>query len=188
MTTAAPGRVPGWLLAAETRRAVEEHDRWDSPHQFILFRWDGRRVSRCDVQPISPDATGRADMTMIRTAGKWLQDHPGDPPCAYLLRVECHGITKPGPDAAPAVLSRFDADRRLRGFAARPDAVEACAAWCVDTEGRMWNASKTRGGGPGGGDSPVTVTPYSGDARVGGQYADVLRAVAATTALLVSGP
>lgn len=174
-----PPRPPGFRLAALTRQAVAGHDRWDGPHQFILFRWEPpKAVTRCATYPIAPDThPGDYLELMSRHTGTWIRRHPDDLPCAFLLLSEGHGVIAPDRDAGAAQRARFDADRRLRGFAARPDAVETCTAWTIDVTGRMWAATKMRG------QDGISLTAYAaGDSRQHGQFISALRDVAAATA------
>jgi hypothetical protein len=172
--------VPGWLLAAETRKAIERHTEWDGPAEFLTLHWDGQRLRGgllCVIMPdISPDAY---PLVMgAKTAELIAEDHDNRP-CAYLLRVEAHGLAEPGPDASRADRARFTAARRWRTFHAQPGAVETCVAWCADTDGRLWTAAKRRDDP----DAKISQRLYApGDpVRLGGQLIDALRHLAADT-------
>jgi hypothetical protein len=165
--------VPGWLLAAETRKAVERHTRWDAPHHFATLHWDGKNLYEGTHVVIIPDVCpDDYPLMMATTAARRVAEHPADPPVAYLLQIESHGVTEPGPGATRAERAGFDAARRWRTFYQQPDAVEVCVAWCADTDGRLWAAEKRR-------DDPagaIHQQMYTADdiERVGGQMIEAL--------------
>jgi hypothetical protein len=172
--------VPGWLLAAETRKAIERHTRWDTPHEFLTLHWEDRQLRPGLLGVIMPDIEpGDYPSVMAGWAAKQIGDDPLNQPVAYLLRVEGHGLAEPGPDASAAERTRYDAARRGRTFHAQPGAVETCTAWCADIDGRLWAASKVRGE-PAGQLHQRMYLP--GDpAMLGGQIIDALRQLAAAT-------
>ena len=45
---------PREVMAAETRRAVEMHDEWDSLHCFLTLHWDGEKLTCGTYAAIDP--------------------------------------------------------------------------------------------------------------------------------------
>jgi len=175
---------PREILAAETRRAVDLHDEWDSLHCFMTLHWDGEKLTCGTYAAIDP-AIKPTDYPalMAKLAREAHEKHPDDPPAfAYLLQIEAHGVEEPGPDATEEERRRFDADRLGRTFHQRADAIEICQAWCADIYGRLWSATKTRG------DEKVSERFYPpGKDRPSGQMIRGLLAVAAATGVTAHG-
>lgn len=126
------------LLAAIARREVEQHENWDRPSGFeILVRADGTvvpRVHLCLMPDITPSQYPRY---MHRAAGKWLRDHPEEPPYAFLLTFEGgYSAEEPDPDAPREAHDEYwAAARRPCGFRDLPYHREEFAAWVVDVHG-----------------------------------------------------
>ncbi len=171
-------------MAAETRRAVEMHDEWDSLHCFLTLHWDGEKLTCGTYAAIDPGIEP-ADYPalMAKLAREAHEGHPDKPPAfAYLLQIEAFGVKAPGADATAEERRQFDADRRGRTFHARDDAVEVCQAWCADIYGRLWSATKARGD-----DEGISEKFYPPGKAPGGQMISGLRAVAATTGVVAHG-
>lgn len=133
------------VLAATSRKAVEAHNSWDSPHGFTILHWDGENLTGQHHVCIMPDIDpAEYPMLMRRAALHYRTECPDRPAYAFLLQVEAYSVTEPGPGASAAVRAQFNADRANRRFHTRPDAFETMAAWCIDIHGRGARASKTR--------------------------------------------
>lgn len=175
--------VPRDALRAETRRALESHDTWDSPHCFMTLHWDGTSVHVGTYAAILPDvAPPDYPVHMARLAYEELERDPGDPACAYLLQIEAHSLRPPSADAGEAELNRFHTARLTRTFYRQPDAEEAAIAWCADVHGRMWSATKYRS-------DPARIEEvfYSPGRTPGGQLITGLLAVAYATGTRAHG-
>lgn len=137
--------VPRDVLARLVRDTAAEHDRWDRPHQFQTLHWDGATVTAGHVASITldvdPDDIPRLIMAV---AAEQFAAQPGQPPCAYLLEWEGHGVPGPGPGASAAERAQFGRDARDRALHRRPDALEVVTVICADIHGRVWKASKMR--------------------------------------------
>lgn len=177
---------PREVFAAATRKAVEDHSEWDSPHVFITLHWDGEKLTYGTYACIMPDwHSDKYPALMIKLAGERSREFPDDPAYAYLLQIESFGVTMPVREKMSATEQmQFDADRLGRAFHKRPDAVEACTAWCADVHGRLWEASKIRGG-----DESVSehFYPPTADRPVAGQFIAGLLSVAYTTGMMYHG-
>lgn len=137
--------VPREQFAAVTRDFIEDHSEWDAPHRFVILYRDGDEVAVGSYAVIMPDVhPDQYPGLMARAADDWRESHPDKPAYAYLLQIEAHSVTEPGPDASEAERNQFQADRLGRTFHTRPDAVETAVAWCADVHGRMWTAAKVR--------------------------------------------
>jgi hypothetical protein len=136
---------PREVFADITRKTIEDHDEWDSPHCFMTLHWDGERLTTgtyaCIIPGIDP---GDYPALMRKAAADRQQEHPDDPACAYLLQIEAFGVIYPGPDAGETEREQFDRDRIARTFHKRPDAIESAIAWCADIHGRTWTAAQRR--------------------------------------------
>ncbi|HMH89683.1 MAG TPA: hypothetical protein VK586_01230 [Streptosporangiaceae bacterium] len=133
-------------LGAAAREAIERHDEWDVPHEFLTLHWDGSRVVPRLVAAILLDMPAPAIPGIMASMAAEQRDRgPGDLACGYLLRIEEFGVTLPaGGFPTAAERERFQADRRNRTFHQRPDAVEAATAWVAAPNGRLWSATHTR--------------------------------------------
>jgi len=141
--TAAPPRGP---FAAVARKAVEDHDEWDSMHQFVTFGWDGGKLSAHTAVVIDPAIHPDDYPAMLRDqVARENAAHPGRPSYAFLLQIEAHGVTGPAGDATDAERAEFEAARRTRTFHRLPQAREICVAYLADVHGRLWTAGKERG-------------------------------------------
>jgi hypothetical protein len=173
------------MFAAAARRAVEElHTEWDSPHNFQTLHWDGEklhcRTYACIMLDVNPPDYPAYMVGLARTQH---EKDPGDPAYAYLLQIECFGVTEPGPDATKADRERYNAARLGRTFHKLPEATEACTAWVADIHGRLWAATKTR-------DKPGEIQEKfypAGKVTVGGHLIDGLIAVAQATGISYHG-
>lgn len=133
------------VFAAETRRAIEQHDEWDSPHAFVTLRWDGARVTAGTYACIMPDIhPNDYPAYMIKLARQDWERDPENPAYAYLLQIEAFGVAEPGPEASADELAQYHQDRLGRTFHQRADAEELATAWCADIHGRLWAATKRR--------------------------------------------
>jgi hypothetical protein len=137
---------PRDAFAAAARLAIERHDEWDAPHAFETLHWDGEKLRTmtylCIMNDVDPP---KYPALMARAALEELEKHPDDPAYGYLLQVESHGVSKPGPQASEAEREQYERDRLGRTFHKRPDAVEVCQVWAADVHGRLWSATKRRG-------------------------------------------
>lgn len=174
---------PRDIFAAETRRTIEMHDEWDSPHCFVTLHWDGEKVSAgtyaCIMPDIHPDEYPEI---MIKAAAKEYEQRPDDPAYAYLLQIEAFGVVQPGPDASAAELAQFHNDRFDRTFHKRPDAVEIATAYCADVHGRVWAATKRRSK-----PSEINEEFYAPGKAPGGQMMKGLLTVAYGTGMMAYG-
>jgi hypothetical protein len=174
---------PRDVFAAAARRAVEEHDEWDSPHNFQTLHWDGERLHCHAYVCIMPDLHAtQYPQVMAGTAREQQIKDPADPAYAYLLQIEAFGIPEPAPDAPLAERKHYDADRLGRTFHKRPDATEAAIAWCADIHGRLWCATKRRSE-PG----RIYEAFYPPGKAPGGQATQALLDVAYTTGVVAHG-
>lgn len=136
---------PRDVFAAITRKVVEDHDEWDSPHSFLTLHWDGEKLSVRTFVCIMPDVDPvKYPALMMKAAREELEKDPDDPAYGYLIQGEFFGTTEPGADASEEERDQFRRDRLGRTFHQRPDATEACIAWAADIHGRLWSAAKTR--------------------------------------------
>ncbi|HEX3962154.1 MAG TPA: hypothetical protein VHZ03_36920 [Trebonia sp.] len=136
---------PREVLAAATRKAIEDHTEWDSLHCFMTLHWDGESLRPGTYAAIDPGIDPPDyPALMAKIAREELEKNPGDPAYAYLLQIEGFGVIAPGPDASETEREQFDRDRLGRTFHRRPDAIESAFAYCADVHGRMWAATKTR--------------------------------------------
>ena len=140
---------PHSAYAEAVRRAVEDHDEWDSPHYFMTLHWDAEqqllapRTVVCIMPDISPE---KYHTIMARAAWKQRTEYPSDPPAyGYLLQFEGFTVEAPSQGADLDEQRRYDADRRNRTFHRRADAVETCIAMCAGIHGNTWVAVKRRG-------------------------------------------
>jgi len=151
--------APEEVMAAYTRGVIEQHDQWDSLHQFMILGWDGQQVSCRVLAGIDPAVDpDQYPMMLAGLAGQHLEEHPGEPPYAYLLQIE--GWAAEGPGPRPSL---------------RPDRIEIAVAVCADIDGRLWACEKRR-------DRPGEIAEYfsaSGEIQVGGRFADTVRFLAA---------
>ena len=175
---------PRSVFAAFTRKAIEAHDEWDSPHCFMTVHWDGESLA-ChtyvcvmpDIDPVDYPAL------MIKAAREQLEKDPDDPPYGYLLQIEGHGVKEPEPGASEEERERFNKARLGRTFHQLPDAIEVATAYCADIHGRLWVAAKRR-------DKPGEISEnfYApGNPKIGGQMVKGLLAVAYTTGMTAWG-
>ena len=76
-------------MAAETRRAVEMHDEWDSLHCFLTLHWDGEKLTCGTYAAIDPgiEPAGYPAL-MAKLAREAHEGHPDEPP----------GVRVPTPD------------------------------------------------------------------------------------------
>lgn len=133
-------------MAAEARRTVEQHDRWDGLHSFQTIRWDGEKLHSDVYAAIDPgiEATDYPKI-MNKMAYEQLHGNPGEPSCAYMLCMEAHHATA-SPDASEAECRQFAEDRDNRKLDKWPGARELFAAYIADIHGRAWVAYKYRDG------------------------------------------
>lgn len=176
---------PRDVFAAAARRAVEElHTEWDSPHSFQILCWDGANLNCRTYACLMPDIDPpKYPAMMTGLAREDHEKHPGEPAYAYLLQIECFGVTAPLPGATKDEIVQYNVDRMGRTFHQRADAVESCTAWVADIHGRLWTASKTR-------DKPSQINEAfypPGKLPVGGQMINGLLAVAQATGTLSYG-
>ena len=174
--------APRDALAAATRRVIEDHAEWDSPHSFQTLHWDGEKIrtqTYCCIMP-DVDPLQYTDL-MSKSAREQVEKDPDDPACAYLLQIECFGVTEPGPDATEAEKLQYHADRIGRTFHKRDDAVESAVAWCADVHGRVWTAAKVRGR------DGITEKFYAPGRSPGGHMIRGLLSVAYATGMLAWG-
>jgi|SRR5215831_1961970 len=164
-------------FAAFTRRAIETHTEWDSLHAFLtLTEQPAGRIHVMTYMAIAPDVHPEEYPMMM--AGAAAKDGLAAA-AGYLLQIEAHGVTEPGPDASPIERAAFDHARRHREFHKLPDAVESAVAYCTDTHGQLWVAAKIRGREAEG----IGQHYYAADRltaggdRIGGQMVDGLIAV-----------
>ena len=148
MTTAATREA----LARFTRKLVDDHDEWDSPHTFATLYPDGGGVrvgtwATLDVPP--GDYPARILAIVAGEVAKTLAGGGAELPCAFALRIEAHCVEAPPDDADPLHHELLDADRAARALHTRPDADEVCDAWLVDVDENVWHATKKRRGEPG---------------------------------------
>lgn len=159
-----PPREP---FAAACRKAVSDHDTWDSPHQFVTFSWDGTGLRPNTVAMIMPDVHPDDYPAMLRKVVAEENAEPGPRAYAFLLQVEAHGVGEP-PEDDDAEQAIFHVARRTRTFHRLPQAREICVAYMADVHGRVWTAAKERGRE----DEPVSESFYGVLAadRPGGQF------------------
>lgn len=175
---------PREAFAAITRKVIEDHDKWDSPHAFITLHWDGEKLTAGTFACIDP-AINPPDYPalMCKLARARMDDHPGDPACGYLLQIEGWGVAEPEKDAAPAEREQYERARISRTFHQMPDAVESVMAYCADIHGRLWAAAKRR-------DKPGEISENfypPGSGKIGGQMVRGLLAVAYGTGMVAHG-
>lgn len=173
--------APRDALAAATRKAIEDHDEWDSLHRFQTLRWDGERLAVGTYAAIDPGIDPpQYPALMARIAGEQLEKDPAEPACAYLLQIEAFGVTEPGKDATEAEREAFQKARLSRTFHQMPDAVESAVAYCADVHGRLWSAAKIRGRE----DKGISESFYQpGRVALGGQMIKGLLTVAYATGM-----
>ena len=176
---------PREFFAAATRKAIEDHDEWDSPHWFMPLHWEDGKLSPHIVACIMPDiAPTDYPAHMIRIAREDYEKDPDSAAYAYLLQIEAFGTTEPGPEASDEERAQYLADRLGRTFHQRADAVEMATAWCADIHGRLWEATKRR-------NQPGVITEhfYAPGAlnRPGGQMIRGLLTVAQGTGMIAYG-
>lgn len=136
---------PRDVFAAAARKAIEDHDEWDSPHCFQTLHWDGERLTCRTYVCIMPDVDPvKYPALMAKAAREELEKHPDEAAYAYLLQIESFGVTEPGPDASEAEREQYERDRIGRTFHERGDAIESCDVWVADIHGRLRSAAKTR--------------------------------------------
>lgn len=175
--------VPRDALRAATRRALEAHDTWDSPHAFMTLHWDGTTVQTRTYATIMPDiAPPDYPKLMAGVAYEELAKDPDEPAVAYLLQIEAHSLREPGPEAGEAERERFHTARLTRTFHRHPDAEEAAIAYCADVHGRVWSATKWRAG-PG----RIDEAFYPPGRAPGGQLITGLLAVAYAVGMSAHG-
>jgi hypothetical protein len=174
---------PKEVLAAATRKAIEDHDEWDSLHCFQTLHWDGEKLSVGTYAAIDP-GIDPPDYPALMTgiAAKRQDEHPEAPAYAYLLQIEGFGVVEPAPDAGEAEREQFNRDRLSRNFHARPDAIESAMAYCADIHGRLWSAAKVRS-------RPDVIEEhfYPPGKTMGGQMIRGLLVVAYTTGMKAYG-
>jgi hypothetical protein len=125
---------PREVLAAATRKAIEDHTEWDSLHCFMTLHWDGENLHPGTYAAIDPGIDPPDyPALMAGIAAKELENNPEDPAYAYLLQIEGFGVVAPGPDASETEREQFDRDR-----------LESAFAYCADVHGRLWAATKAR--------------------------------------------
>lgn len=172
--------VPRDVMGAEVRAAIERHDEWDAMHEFVTLHWDGEHLSYGTVGIIDPAIhPAQYGKLMASLAAKQITEEPDKPPYAYLLQIECFGVTEPPPSASDEERAQFNKDRRERTFHQRADAREFAQAWCADIHGRLWSATKLR-------ERPedIQVKFYRPGAAPSGQMIKALLRVAAATGSL----
>ena len=176
---------PRDVFAAAARKAIEDHNEWDSPHAFVTLHWDGENLTGRTYACIMPDIHP-ADYPayMIKLAREDYEKDPDDAAYAYLLQIEAFGVAEPGPGASDAERAQHLADRLGRTFHQRDDAVEMATAWCADIHGRLWEATKRR-------TQPNVITehfyPPNTPNQPGGQMIRGLLSVAYSTGMMANG-
>jgi hypothetical protein len=178
-----PGIAPRELLAAETRKAIEDHSKWDSPHAFITLHWDGEKLACRTYAMIMPDvAPADYPRLMMKMAREEHERDPDEPACAYLLQIEAFGVTEPGPQATEAERIQYNADRLGRTFHQRDDAIESAIAWYADVHGRVWFAAKRRSD-----PDKISESFYPPGKALRGSFVNGLLAVAYATGMVSYG-
>jgi hypothetical protein len=173
------------VFAAFTRKAIEDHGEWASPHCFMTLHAEDGQLHCRTYAAIMPDISPPDyPSLMFRLAGEELEKHRDDPACAYLLQIEAFGVTGPGKGATEAEREQYARDRLGRTFHERPDAVESAVAWCADVHGRLWSAAKIRGRE----DKGISESFYQpGRAAIGGRMVKGLLSVAYATGMKAWG-
>ena len=131
-------------FAAFTRKVIEDHDEWDSLHHFLTLFWSDGELHVGTWAAIDPGIDPPKYELLMRKIALQEFEKEDEHAYAYLLQVEGHGVTAPGPGASLDEVAAFERARRERTFHQRPDAVEGAYAWCADIHGRMWSATKQR--------------------------------------------
>lgn len=165
-------------LAEVTAGVITAHSEWDSLHQFVTLNWDSEKIAPGVVVAIDPSIhPGRYPDLMSKAALDAINDQQSKGRrtlYAFLLQFEAHTLITPSDDASDQEREQYNRDRLARTFHKRPDAVEACVAYCVDIHGRLWTAAKRR-------PEPDEVHEHfyaSPAGAPGGAFVTALRAVA----------
>jgi hypothetical protein len=181
--------VPKEALAAETRRAIDRHTKWDALHAFITLHWieAEQRVTPGTYVAIDPNIKPTDYMPIMMKAAheRRTEDEAKDkdlpPACAYLLQIESFGVNFNPETATEEERAQFDRDRLGRTFHLRDDRIEAVCAWTADVHGRLFAASQVRDS------ESVSENFYSpalaGREYPGGQLIEALLVVASVSAV-----
>lgn len=175
--------MPAEAFASVTRRMIEAHETWDSPHSFATLHWDGEQLDFGRVAMITTDVhPGNYPNLMLKVAREAMNGERASTLVGYALQIEGHGVAEPHRNATAEERARFQADRVGRTFHLRPDAVESALAYAADIHGRVWGAIKRRG------HDGIEECFYPPGGRAShGQMVDALLAAAVITRTTVHG-
>lgn len=175
--------LPPEVFAGVTRRMIEMHDTWDSPHSFATLHWDGERLDFGTFAMIATDVhPDNYPNLMLKIAREAMNGDRASALVGYALQIEGYSVVEPDSDASPDERARFQADRVGRRFHRRPDAVESALAYSADIHGRVWGAIKRRGH-----DGIDEISYAPGERPTHGQLVDGLLSAAVVTRTAVHG-